>query len=281
MGKSKKEKNRLAKEGKEYKDRTKGENHYHNASKVKLLNMYKGGKPIRDKDGKIIKAADYQSKDIPNARVDPHRKWFSSTRVIEQNALTEFRERIENVTSDPFQVLLKRNKLPMSLIHKPSDQPAKVNVVETEPFAQTFGPNSQRKRPRLQFENIDEMAGAALELSIKRQEEEEDAREDAEEWDYAKLAREHIYTKGQSRRIWNELYKVIDSSDVIVHVLDARDPVGTRCKSVETYLRKEAPHKHLIFVLNKCDLVPNWVTVSFIYFIFYFFMFAICFSQGT
>ena len=38
---------------------------------------------------------------------------------------------------------------------------------------------------------------------------------------------------GQSRRIWEELYKVLDSSDVIVMVLDARDPEGTRCKHVE------------------------------------------------
>lgn len=56
--------------------------------------------------------------------------------------------------------------------------------------------------------------------------------------------------------------QVIDSSDVILHVLDARDPLGTRCHSVEKYMREEAPHKHLIFVLNKCDLVPTSVAVS-------------------
>lgn len=60
----------------------------------------------------------------------------------------------------------------------------------------------------------------------------------------------------------NELYKVLDSSDVVLHVLDARDPLGTRCRSVEKYLKAEAPHKHLIFVLNKCDLVPSSVAVS-------------------
>lgn len=37
--------------------------------------------------------------------------------------------------------------------------------------------------------------------------------------------------------------------------------MGTRCRSVEQYLKKDAPHKHLIFVLNKCDLVPTWVAV--------------------
>lgn len=44
----------------------------------------------------------------------------------------------------------------------------------------------------------------------------------------------------------NELYKVLDSSDVVLHVLDARDPLGTRCRSVEKYLKAEAPHKHLV-----------------------------------
>lgn len=54
----------------------------------------------------------------------------------------------------------------------------------------------------------------------------------------------------------------MDSSDVVLHVLDARDPLGTRCRSVEKYLREEAPHKHLIFVINKVDLVPTKVCVS-------------------
>lgn len=65
---------------------------------------------------------------------------------------------------------------------------------------------------------------------------------------------------GQSKRIYNELYKVLDSSDVIIQVLDARDPMGTRSKQVEEHLKKNMRHKHLIFLLNKCDLVPTWCT---------------------
>ena len=38
--------------------------------------------------------------------------------------------------------------------------------------------------------------------------------------------------------------------------------MGTRSPHIETYLKKEKPWKHLIFVLNKCDLVPTWATVS-------------------
>lgn len=62
--------------------------------------------------------------------------------------------------------------------------------------------------------------------------------------------------------------KVIDSSDVILHILDARDPLGTRCRSVEKYLKEEAPHKHLVFILNKCDLVPTKVAVSSVFFFY-------------
>lgn len=79
------------------------------------------------------------------------------------------------------------------------------------------------------------------------------------EKDFVDEARAWYLQAGQSKRIWNELYKVIDSSDVVIHVLDARDPLGTRCRKIEDFIRKEKPHKHLIFVLNKCDLIPTWL----------------------
>lgn len=75
---------------------------------------------------------------------------------------------------------------------------------------------------------------------------------------------EPIYAKGTSRRIYGELYKVIDSSDVILHILDARDPIGTLCESVLEFIRKEKAHKQVVLVINKCDLVPNWVTARYI-----------------
>lgn len=75
---------------------------------------------------------------------------------------------------------------------------------------------------------------------------------------------EPIYAKGTSKRIYGELYKVIDSSDVILHILDARDPMGTICQSILDYIKKEKSHKQVVLVINKCDLVPNWVTVRLI-----------------
>ena len=40
-----------------------------------------------------------------------------------------------------------------------------------------------------------------------------------------------------------------------VQVLDARDPLGTRCKYLEHHLKRNARHKHMLLLLNKCDLV--------------------------
>jgi nuclear GTP-binding protein len=250
-----------------------------NAKKIKTLNMFKDGKAQRNAEGKVTKAASYQSREVPKARVEPNRKWFGNTRVISQGALDSFRQAVAEREQDPYQVLLKTNKLPMSLIRDAENtkngvkqHKAKI-AVEQSPFADTFGPKSQRKRVKLNASSVADLAGETVKMEenyLERLEESkylsgqlsEQAQQEQQENGELTTAREPIFSKGQSKRIWNELYKVIDSSDVVIHVLDARDPDGTRCRSVEKYIKDEAPHKHLIFVLNKCDLVPTTIAVS-------------------
>ena len=80
-----------------------------------------------------------------------------------------------------------------------------------------------------------------------------------------KMAPEMKYMKaGQSKRIYSELLKVIDASDVLCEILDARDPMGTRCTYLENFVQKNCPHKHIIYIINKCDLVPIYVTAAYI-----------------
>ena len=50
------------------------------------------------------------------------------------------------------------------------------------------------------------------------------------------------------------LRKVIEESDVIIEVLDARDPEGCRNKELEGQIVSQG--KKLILILNKIDLVP-------------------------
>jgi nuclear GTP-binding protein len=56
----------------------------------------------------------------------------------------------------------------------------------------------------------------------------------------------------QRRQYLHTLHKVVEQSDVIIMVLDARDPEGCRSRLVEDEVRRrEADGKRLIFVLNK------------------------------
>lgn len=67
----------------------------------------------------------------------------------------------------------------------------------------------------------------------------------------------------QSRRAYlRELKKVVDSADVLLQVLDARDPVGTRIHpSVEDAILSRTD-KRMVLVLNKIDLVPKEIVAS-------------------
>lgn len=62
----------------------------------------------------------------------------------------------------------------------------------------------------------------------------------------------------QRRQYLRTLSRVVEQSDIVIMVLDARDPEGCRSRMVEDEVRRrEADGKRLIFVLNKIDLVPQ------------------------
>ena len=210
---------------------------------------------------------------------------------------------------DPYTVVMRSKKLPMQLLVDPT-KAVKMDLLSAESFSSVFGPKKTRKKPKLSVPDLDSLATTAQD-KVGKYVQEDDTNVERDE-ELRDLVGDKVFDKGTSKRIWGELYKVLDCSDVViqvrrgdrntlvsanrcacansareratvavravtvhrltwsqlpplcvcvcVQVLDARDPMGTRSPRVETHLKESAKHKHLIFVLNKCDLVPTWVT---------------------
>eukprot|EP00949_MAST-11_sp_MAST-11-sp1_P004403 g4403.t1 len=56
---------------------------------------------------------------------------------------------------------------------------------------------------------------------------------------------------------YRELRKVMDEADILLEVLDVRDPLGCRARAVERQFLATQQKKRLVLVLNKIDLVPS------------------------
>jgi len=54
---------------------------------------------------------------------------------------------------------------------------------------------------------------------------------------------------------WSQLERMVSGVDVVLMVLDVRDPVGTFSRRLESIVRRKG--RKLILVLNKADLVPR------------------------
>ncbi|RHY88364.1 hypothetical protein DYB37_010988 [Aphanomyces astaci] len=235
---------------------------------IKRLNMYRNSGAIRNKEGKIVggslmmagrQGGITMNDPTASSRIAPDRRWFGNTRVVGQKELDKFRNEMHVKAADPYSVVLRTRKLPMSLIQD-SAKVTRMKLLETETFEETFGKQRSRKRAKLNgVGDLEALMSRASDQADKYETKGVDRNIEVVE-EFKDATSHDVFNKGQSRRIWGELYKVLDCSDVVIQVLDARNVPGTRSEHIERHLRSNAAHKHLVYVINKCDLVPNWVT---------------------
>jgi len=232
-----------------------GGTHYRTEGTIKRLKMYQS-KPNEHK--RRMQA------DKP-MRIQPDRRWFGNTRVIAQDKMQAFRETLSKGVEDPFSVVLKSSKLPMSLLRDTQDKATRMDLLSVEPFKEVFSKGRRQKRVKLGSYDLEGL----LQSADKKAEDYSEVKDTQSKVDISsgleKAGKdghhsEEIFLKGTSKRIWGELWKVVDCSDVLIFVLDARDPMGTRCEQLEREIRKNRPHKHIVLLLNKVDLVPTWVS---------------------
>ena len=149
--------------------------HLRDKATIKRLLMYKNCKPIRNRKGKIIKAAPYQSW-LPSgtvSRISPNQKWFINTRTITQNALQSFQDELGKTMKDPYQVVMRQTHLPITLLNEKAKH-TKVHILDTASFETTFGPKAQRKRVNLATSDLSELVNNTLEKIEKYTQEDDD-----------------------------------------------------------------------------------------------------------
>mmetsp|Transcript_6430 Transcript_6430/g.15600 ORF Transcript_6430/g.15600 Transcript_6430/m.15600 type:complete len:547 (-) Transcript_6430:49-1689(-) len=234
--------------------------HFRTEGTIKRLAMY-NEKPDRQR---------MKEQKLAPARIQPDRRWFGNTRVIAQDKMQAFRETMAKKVKDPYSVVLRSSKLPMSLLKDTEGKSSRMNLLEAEPFSEVFGKKRQQKRAKLGSYEITGLVDAVNQKAEKYSSTKDKSatldvstgqeREAEADFEMDLKYQADVFKAGTSRRIWGELYKVVDSSDVLIEVLDARDPMGTRCLQLEQEIRKSRSHKHIILLLNKVDLVPTWVT---------------------
>ncbi|KAJ3118536.1 hypothetical protein HDU96_000954 [Phlyctochytrium bullatum] len=55
--------------------------------------------------------------------------------------------------------------------------------------------------------------------------------------------------------VWRQLWRVIERSDVVVQIVDARNPLLFRSSDLETYVKELDSRKHTVLLINKADML--------------------------
>jgi nuclear GTP-binding protein len=87
---------------------------------IKRLRMYKHFKAKRNAQGQIVRSAPFQSivQSGTVSRVEPNQRWFGNVKVIGQESLQKFQTELGKVMRDPYQVVMKQTKLPITLLNE-------------------------------------------------------------------------------------------------------------------------------------------------------------------
>ncbi|XP_039280154.1 large subunit GTPase 1 homolog [Nilaparvata lugens] len=56
---------------------------------------------------------------------------------------------------------------------------------------------------------------------------------------------------------WRQLWRVVERSDIVVQILDARNPLLFRCQDLEKYVKEVSKKKENVLLLNKSDFLTK------------------------
>eukprot|EP00971_Amphidinium_carterae_P181428 3599312-Amphidinium_carterae.1 len=146
------------------------------------------------------------------ARIQPDRRWFGNTRVIAQDKMQAFRETMAKKVKDPYSVVLRSSKLPMSLLKDTEGKSSRMNLLEAEPFSEVFGKKRQQKRAKLGSYEITGLVDAVNQKAEKYSSTKDKSatldvstgqeREAEADFEMDLKYQADVFKAGTSRRIW-------------------------------------------------------------------------------
>ncbi|XP_034191077.2 nucleostemin 1 [Osmia lignaria lignaria] len=153
----------------------------------------------------------------------------------------------------------KHPKTKRKVIEVPNQCPFKENILkEVEAMKKQHDEERQKQREAAREKKKQELAKGGLEGLVSAAQHKQ-AEHKEMETDTVHENIKNVLAKEENslKAYYKEFKKVLDAADVILEVVDARDPLGTRCKEVEEAVRSAKGNKRLVIVLNKADLVPR------------------------
>ena len=173
--------------------------------------------------------------------------WVKMRSVTEQGALDEFLSTAELAGTD-FRAEKMNN---VKIIHTDQKNPYLLSAAEERSAVRKQSANRNRltvpRRP-----HWDENTTAA----------ELDAREKASLLDWRRGLAELQETDDllmtpfeRNLEVWRQLWRVIERSDLVVQIVDARHPLLFRCEDLERYVKEVDKRKNNLLLVNKADMM--------------------------
>lgn len=57
---------------------------------------------------------------------------------------------------------------------------------------------------------------------------------------------------------WRQLWRVVERSDIVAQIVDARNPLLFRCEDLEKYVTEVSEHKMNVILINKADFLTEY-----------------------
>ncbi|XP_054001045.1 guanine nucleotide-binding protein-like 3 homolog [Hylaeus anthracinus] len=153
----------------------------------------------------------------------------------------------------------KHPKKKPKLIQVPNQCPFKEDILkEVEAMKKQHEEEKEKLREAARERKREQLAKSGLQGLVSMAEHKQAERTEMEvDTVHEKIKTAVSKEENSLKAYYKEFKKVLDAADVILEVVDARDPLGTRCKQVEEAVQSAKGNKRLVIVLNKADLVPR------------------------